>query len=104
MEHSWVIQPTYLSNDFKIPHILSSYFQIPSIFSGFTEEDFRRFRNKPKREKRSEQKLQRQAIWVGSGESVCFCLFFPTKKFGEVLEFFGGQKKYQKKVQGGYQL
>ena len=93
-------------NDPKIPLFWAVIFRSHPFPSGFTEEDFRRCRStKPNENGKNRSKKKKNC----SGFAICgwlrgvgvFLFFFPTKKFGEVLEFFGGQKKYQKKVQGG---
>ena len=101
MEYSWVIQPTYLSNDPKIsPYfvifwaVISDPIHFPQVLPKKTFGGAETNQTKTGKTVRKKKNCSGFAIcgWL-RGVGV-FLFFFPTKKFGEVLEFFGGQKNY----------
>ena len=88
----------------KFPIFRVVIFRSHPFSSGFTEEDFRRCRNKPNEngKNRSKKNCSGFAIcgWL-RGVGVVVFFFVPTKKIGELLDFLVARKKYQKEVQGG---
>ena len=84
----------------KFPIFRVVIFRSHPFSSGFTEEDFRRCRNKPNEngKNRSKKNCSGFAIcgWL-RGVGVVFFFFCPDEKNWRTVGFFGGQKKSTKR-------